>query len=105
MANKTDKMYALKYEVSKIFNSECFVCRKRYGRGFLYHHLKYFFNEKIYRDFRSTIDYNNYILPIVKENPDRFLLLCSPCHTTLERLKRRKMENRRRLLLALWLTQ
>jgi len=103
--NQSDEMYKMKYEVSKLFGSKCFVCEKKYGRGFLYHHLVYKFGEPIYRDFSSTIKYNNFILPIIKKEPQRFLLLCSPCHTTLEKLKRRKKENFLRLLIALFRTE
>lgn len=107
MVSKEDKMYELKFEVAKLFDSKCYVCEKTYRgkRGFLYHHLSYIFGEKIYRDFKSTVDYNLYILPIVKKDPNRFLLLCGPCHTTLEKLKRRKKENLLRLLNALWRTK
>lgn len=105
MANNHDKMHRLKKEAAELFDSECFVCHKKYGRGFLFHHLKYIFGEHTYRDFEDTVKYNLYIIPIVIKNQYRFLLLCKKCHTTLERLKQRGRANLLRLLIALWMSE
>lgn len=107
MVSQQDKMYKLKYEAAQLYGGKCFVCEKKYveRRGFLFHHLKYIFGEPTYRDFPDTIKYNLFIIPIVLKEPNRFLLLCKQCHTTLEKLKKRKKENFLRLLIALFRTE
>jgi len=99
-------MHKLKRETAELFGGVCFICNKPFGRSFLYHHLNYRFNERTYRDFEGdTVKYNLYILPIVRKEPDRFLLLCGRHHTVLSRLKKFGKLNLLRLLLAVYLTQ
>src|SRR5438093_13473387 len=106
MPTQADRMYFKKRIVAeKYFYGVCFVCGRRYGRGFTYHHLKYVFGEYTYRDFPDTVKYNLYILPIVEKHPERFLLLCKKHHTAVTRLKQYLKINLVRLLLAVWLTE
>src|SRR3989442_15755183 len=97
-------MYKKKQKVAELFYSVCFVCGKKYGRGFTYHHLNYIFGEHTYRDFKDTVKYNIYILPIIIRSPERFLLVCKKHHTAITRLRQYGRFNLIRLLLAVWLT-
>ena len=106
MPSKALKMYKKKKLVAdKYFEGICFICRKKYGRGFTFHHLTYVLGERIYRDFPDTIKYNLYILPIVSKNPERFMLLCKKHHTSVTRLKQYSKSTLIRLLIAIWNTQ
>ncbi|MGI0022529.1 MAG: hypothetical protein ACRD9Q_06685 [Nitrososphaeraceae archaeon] len=104
MPNNHDKMHKMKREAAEIYGSICEICHKKYGRGFLFHHLNYVFGEYTYRDFEDTVKYNLYVIPIVLKNPKRFILLCKKCHTTVTRLKQREKNNLLRLLLVVWMT-
>jgi len=102
---KEPSYFPEKREVAKLFNSECFVCKRPFGKGFTFHHLKYIQGEKTYRDFDDNADYQRYILPIVRAQPQRFLLLCKKHHSALEKLKRFKKETLTRLLQAVRMTK
>ncbi len=63
-----------------LFGGRCEGCRRSYGSGFAFHHLKYYDDEKTYCDFTSSKEYNKYLLPIVRKRPHDFSLLCRKCH-------------------------
>ncbi|MCZ6582672.1 MAG: hypothetical protein O6761_05830 [Thaumarchaeota archaeon] len=81
----------------ELFNSECYVCHKRYGKRFHFHHLRYRDNEKTYNDFSNNDDYQLYILPIIEDRPFDFELLCNKHHYLVEILKLFKSERLDRL--------
>jgi hypothetical protein len=64
----------------ELFYDRCFWCLKKYGKGFGFHHLRYPQGELRYRDFNNTINYHRYILPRVKKEPHRFVLVCQAHH-------------------------
>lgn len=80
----------LKKEVAYLpqFDGKCYVCHKKFGKYFLFHHKSYVTGEKVYRDFSNTIAYNAYILPLIKKDPNRFTLLCRKHHNVIEKLKK-----------------
>lgn len=78
--NNNIEYLKLKEETAKIFNNKCIGCNKKYEPSFAFHHMYYVDGEKIYSDFDSTVQYNLYVLPIVKENSHRFRLVCCECH-------------------------
>jgi len=98
--NKRKKISIEKKETAKLFGSRCFICHRRFGKRFLFHHKQYIEGERIHSDFKSTTDYNEYILPIIRKDKKRFILLCSGNHQTLERIKRMLPANRKRLYRA-----
>ena len=49
-------------------------------------------------NFLITYAYNEYVLPIIKKDPNRFALLCKKHHTSVERLKMFTKENYERLI-------
>jgi len=92
-------MYYEKRQVAEeFFNGECFVCKRNFGKGFSFHHRDYKEGRKTYKDFKSTIKYNQYVLPEVRAEPDRFYLLCTPHHRFAEYLIKMKPEKRYLLL-------
>ncbi len=77
--------------------NRCYVCHKKFGKHFTFHHKRYLASDKIYSDFKTTYDYNLYVLPIIDKDPNRFTLLCKGHHTLVEKLKRFKPERLERL--------
>lgn len=68
----------------ELFEGRCYICRKNYGKGFAYHHKEYDPFRKTHSDFRSTVDYNRYVLPEIVTYPQRFRLLCKICHARID---------------------
>lgn len=86
-----DKM---KREVASLpqFDLKCFVCNKKFGKYFVFHHKKYLNSDKIYSDFKDSYAYNIYVLPIIKNDPNRFALLCKKHHQSVEVMKMFRLE-------------
>ena len=72
------------------YGGVCHVCGDKFGKGFAFHHLFYKEGEKTYRDFKSSVTYNNYIIKCVKKNPSQYIPLCKKHHFAVEQLKRYK---------------
>jgi len=87
------------------FKGRCFLCRKKQKKNFLFHHLDYSSGEKTYSDFGNTVDYNEYILPIVKKNPKRFMLLCVPHHHAIGQGARYGDDTWKRYVMAVNMTR
>ena len=66
------------------FEGRCYICEKKFGKGFAYHHLDYDPERKNHKDFKNTVDYNRYVLPEVEAYPERFYLLCRICHARID---------------------
>ena len=78
-------------KIYKMFGNRCFVCHKEKtarSKGFTFHHLKYNRNEKIYKDFKNSADYHEYLSVQIQSNPKRFVLLCRKHHFAIERMVR-----------------
>ncbi len=101
--NQKNKIKKYKRQVAAIYNSECYVCKKKFGKRFSFHHLKYYTTEKTYKDFNNNNNkYQLYILPIIEKRPKDFVLLCFKHHYTVEQLKRFKFKNLERLFDIVW---
>ena len=72
---------------AKLYNNICYVCNSKFSRYFVFHHKQYDVDELTYRNFKNSIDYNNYILKIIQKRPKDFALLCRKHHRTVEILK------------------
>jgi len=48
-----------KKSLARLFRSRCFVCHKRFGKGFAYHHLWYDGGEP---DYANKNEYWHYVL-------------------------------------------
>jgi hypothetical protein len=68
----------------ELYANKCFLCNKKFGKYFSYHHLNYREDRKTYKDFGDTIQYHKYVLPEIKGQPERFILLCRGHHDILE---------------------
>lgn len=67
------------------FNNRCYVCHKKFGRGFSFHHLWYLkIGEVHYKDYKNSRTYNDDLSILIKRNPKRFLLLCRVHHHYIE---------------------
>ena len=86
--SKKQRVFLVKRQVAKLFSSRCFVCHRRFGKGFTFHHKYYIPEEKTYKDFKDPLDYQLYIIDIVRNNPTQFLLLCHRHHYSVENLKK-----------------
>ncbi len=64
----------------ELFQGSCYVCRRKYGKYFGFHHKDYEEDDLKSTDFRGTIWYHCYLLEIVLNHPERFWLLCNKCH-------------------------
>lgn len=69
----------------KYYNGKCFVCEKKFGKAFQFHHLWYENNEKKWNDFTNQNDYWEYVHTKIKLNPKRFRLLCKMCHWRIDK--------------------
>lgn len=69
---------------NELFDLQCFVCHKTYGKGFSFHHVNYRPGRFRYSHFNNTINYHRYVLPEIRAEPHRFLLLCKAHHHLVE---------------------
>jgi len=84
--NKKEKLQIEKKKIASLprFKGKCYVCWKKFGKYFLFHHLYYIDNEPYHADYKDNIEYQMAVLPYVKSNPKQFLLLCRVHHHFLE---------------------
>ena len=87
------------------YDDRCFVCHKKFGKYFVFHHIRYVDGEKIYADFENSVDYNIYLCDSIKEHPQDFALLCNKHHHVLEMLKRFKRDRLGRLLVMVMISR
>lgn len=92
--NQRDEMKKKRAKVAVVFDNMCFICHKKFGYNFHFHHIKYQSQEKKHSDFKNWIEYSDYILPIIKKNPHRFSLLCNTCHRLISIIQSIKNEER-----------
>lgn len=85
--NKKDKIKLKRKSVAILFGNKCNVCLKKFGKNFHFHHIRYRVNEKIYSDFNTWEQYNEYVLPIIEKLPQKFALLCKKCHRLISILQ------------------
>ena len=96
------------FSILKLFQSKCWICKGKYNlhEAFTIHHKKYLPDEKIYSDFKTPsgypdkLNYYRYLIPIVRKDPKRFLLLHHKCHYSLGFICRFGEPKLKRLLLA-----
>ena len=102
---KRKRIQIEKREVAKLYNSVCFVCGKKYGKGFGFHHLFYIDGEQTFKDFKDTYRYHEYVLPIIRSRPNGFLLVCKTHHHLIEWICKFGDKNRANLYRAVTLTK
>ena len=94
--NQLEIIYSKKLECAPLFSSKCGCCHKKFGKGFLYHHVNYYENGVVYSDK----EYHEKIYDEIKAKPQDFMLLCTKCHYILEMLKRMNKERFNRIVRA-----
>ena len=97
---KKEIIEKIKWEVACLpqFNAQCEVCHKKMGKYFVFHHKRYLSSDKIYSNFKDSYTYNEYVLPVIKSDPNRFSLLCKKHHRVVEMMKMFKPETLDRLV-------
>ena len=89
------------------FKGKCFVCHRKYGKGFQFHHLRYLPGKKDarYKDYPSPLIYMKKLKVLIGDDPARFMLLCKPHHNSVTGLKRWSPPRLKRLLKAVRMTE
>ena len=80
------------------FENKCYVCGKKYGKGFAIHHIRYVKGEKTYKSFLTSESYHEYLADKIRTRREDFALLCAKHHHIVERLKLYKPENLERIV-------
>jgi len=100
----------IKMRVGKLLGGKCFVCSCEISRrGMVVHHLWYIFADIIYKNYgrndSGRLQYYTDLEPLVIKEKNRFMFLCNPCHTSLEKLCRFGDKKLKRLLIARRMTK
>ena len=109
--NKKIEVGKIKAKLGEVLGKgKCFVCEKAKSRsGFTIHHLKYLFQDIIYKNYPHNTDgqyrYYKDLEPVVLAELERFMYLCNTDHVALERMNRYRPEKLVNLIHALILTQ
>ena len=92
--NKKQTLQIEKQKIAKLsrFKNRCYVCWKKFGKYFTFHHLFYVEGEPYHANYKDSTDYQLALLPFVKKNPKQFLLLCKVHHHFVEWGKKIKNE-------------
>lgn len=81
---------------AKLYGSRCFVCHKKFGKRFTFHHKDY---EEI-TTFYTDRDYHEKLYKDIRATPAKFLLLCNRHHYSIESLKKYNPKTLDRLIKA-----
>ena len=92
--NKINKIKIKRKKVATLLGGRCILCLKKFGANFHFHHIGYRKDEKRHSDFKSWINYNEYVLPIINKIPEKFALLCNTCHRLISILQVIKDDSR-----------
>lgn len=88
------------------YENRCFVCHKKFGRGFSFHHLWYLKKGEVhYKNYKNSKKYNEDLSKLIKRNPKRFLLLCRVHHHYVEVFNNMKNDKFLRFIMAVKLTK
>ena len=101
-------LVGIKHDLARLprFKLGCYVCHaKHHKRGMTFHHLYYLKGEKTYGDFNSTLEYYDYLAPLIRHQPERFLYVCNIHHQAITRLRRWRGANLNRLIKAVRMTR
>lgn len=100
------KLVGIKTDLARLPGfKKCFVCHSTSQSGMTFHHLWYYKGEKVYKDFASPLEYYEYLSPLIRQTPGRFLYVHNKCHQAITRLHRWKPIKRNRLIKAVRMTQ
>ena len=107
---KDDKitLVGIKNDLSRLprFKLGCNVCHAKHHKGGMtFHHLYYLKGEKNYSDFGTVLEYYQYLAPLIRHQPERFLYVCNVHHQAITRLRRWRGANLNRLIKAVRMTR
>jgi len=88
--------WAEKESVTKLFQSRCYVCHRKFGKRFTFHHKFYEQDKTFYTDK----DYHARLYKEIRKNPSKFLLVCNRHHYAIENLKKYSKDVLERLIRA-----
>jgi hypothetical protein len=103
--NKADKLLlvGIKHDLANGYRSfkKCYVCHcEKSHSGMTFHHLWYLKGERTYKDFANPLEYYQYLAPLIRDQPERFLYVCNTHHQAITRLHRFAKIKRNRLIKA-----
>lgn len=86
-------------EMKEMLGGRCSACG-RDSASLVIHHMYYLHDDVISKNYRSSKQYVYYIdlYPLVRDNPKRFRLLCSGCHSAISLFHKVPAEGRARML-------
>ena len=108
---KVDKitLVGIKHDLANGYRSYkkgCYICHARAAKGGMtFHHLWYLKGEKTYSDFTNPLEYYQYLAPLIRDQPKRFLYVCNIHHQAITRLHRFNKIKRNRLIKAVRMTR
>ena len=104
----------MRFLAETYFDNMCFCTHEKFkDRGFVIHHLYYINNDVIRSDYpageKGRFEYLTDLVPMIKKNPDRLVLIKNGNHTRLDHVRRgltrMKRENFLRLVLLVFMTK
>jgi hypothetical protein len=103
--NKLQKitLVGIKHDLANGYRGykKCYVCHcEKSHSGMTFHHLWYLKGEKTYKDFTNPLEYYQYLAPLIRDQPERFLYVCNTHHQAITRLHRFSKIKRNRLIKA-----
>ena len=103
------KLVGIKTDLARLpdFNDECYVHnRSSDKRGMTFHHLWYLPGEKDFiKILKPGLEYYEFLDPLIRDNPNRFLYVTNSAHQLITRLKWLKAEKFERLVQAVRMTR
>lgn len=84
--NQNEWIKSEKKKLARLKRSRCYICHKKFGKGFVFHHLYYSGDEP---DFKADkYSYYAHVFKQVRDRPQQFALLCHAHHYFVEWAKR-----------------
>jgi len=93
-----------KVACSRLYGERCYVCHRRFGKGFTFHH-KYYISDGTQATIYTDKDYHKHIYKEIRKNPKQFLLVCNKHHYNIEKLKKYDTKKLDRLIKAVKMSQ
>lgn len=88
---KKNEIKLLKKTMAKKFKSRCFICHKKFGKGFAFHHKWY---DGCEPDYRNKDAYWSYVADQIRKNPGQFRLLCKAHHYLIDRYLKKMSDSK-----------
>ena len=84
---KTEAALILGKLAKQYYNNKCYVCHRKFGKGFALHHMWYYAEYEVrHSDYKDRNHYYRDLEALVHNYPTRFALLCKNHHFLVERM-------------------